>query len=108
MNKSKRSKSRKDATESSGEEDSRSQGGDDDDSSEQESQIEEGVAKYTKKYDVNQVRHVIASFIKSEGRCHIQQGNFIMKMNPFDSDMDHGTYGYGIVKFGAKDIKKAH
>lgn len=29
-------------------------------------------------------------------------------MNAFDGEQDHGTYGYGIVKLGLKDIKKAH
>jgi hypothetical protein len=53
-------------------------------------------------------RHISAFFVKTEGRCHIENGNYIFKMNPFDSELDHGTYGFGIAKLGVKDIKRAH
>ena len=29
-------------------------------------------------------------------------------MDKFDSEFDHGSFGYAIAKLGVKDIKKAH
>ena len=59
-------------------------------------------------FDPNESRHIIAKFIKCEGRCYIDNSDIIAKITDFDKQYDHNTYGYVVAKLGIKEIEKVH
>ena len=59
-------------------------------------------------FNPNECRHIIAKFIKCQGRMKIDGSDIIARVTNFSEVYDHNTYGFVVAKLGMKEIQKAH